>query len=58
MLEPIKKKFPLVSYADLFQLASATAIELVTSFLYFESQNLALMVMCLDQAGGPKIPMR
>jgi catalase (peroxidase I) len=29
MLEPIKKKFPLVSYADLFQLASATAIELV-----------------------------
>jgi len=28
MLEPIKKKFPLVSYADLFQLASATAIEL------------------------------
>lgn len=27
MIEPIKKKFPLVSYADLFQMASATAIE-------------------------------
>uniref|UniRef100_A0A7R9VXF3 L-ascorbate peroxidase n=1 Tax=Chlamydomonas euryale TaxID=1486919 RepID=A0A7R9VXF3_9CHLO len=27
LLEPIKKKFPDVSYADLFQMASATAIE-------------------------------
>ena len=29
LLEPIKKKFPLISYADLLQLASATAIEVV-----------------------------
>jgi catalase (peroxidase I) len=29
LLEPIKKKFPLISYADLFQLASATAVESV-----------------------------
>jgi catalase (peroxidase I) len=29
LLEPIKKQFPLISYADLFQLASATAIETV-----------------------------
>ncbi|KAJ7546892.1 hypothetical protein O6H91_08G059700 [Diphasiastrum complanatum] len=28
LLEPVKEKFPLVSYADLFQLASATAIEM------------------------------
>jgi catalase (peroxidase I) len=32
MIEPIKKKFPLVSYADLFQMASATAIEVVCLF--------------------------
>ena len=34
LLEPIKKKFPLVSYADLFQLASATAIESVSRAAY------------------------
>lgn len=27
LIEPLKKKFPLVSYADLFQMASATAVE-------------------------------
>lgn len=28
MLEPIKKKFPMVSYADLFQMASAVSVEM------------------------------
>ncbi|KAL4565796.1 hypothetical protein LXL04_029902 [Taraxacum kok-saghyz] len=37
LLQPIKDKYTNVTYADLFQLASATAIE---------------------QAGGPKIPMK
>ncbi|KAG6545434.1 hypothetical protein Mapa_013034 [Marchantia paleacea] len=37
LLEPVKEKYPNITYADLFQLASATAIE---------------------EAGGPKIPMR
>eukprot|EP00249_Psilotum_nudum_P012585 c23868_g1_i1 orf=426-1763(-) len=37
LLEPIKEKYPNITWADLFQLASATAIE---------------------EAGGPKIPMR
>ncbi|GAB2224355.1 hypothetical protein Drorol1_Dr00005110 [Drosera rotundifolia] len=37
LIEPIKEKYPDITFADLFQLASATAIE---------------------EAGGPKIPMR
>ncbi|KAF0932192.1 hypothetical protein E2562_008718 [Oryza meyeriana var. granulata] len=37
LIQPIKDKYPGITYADLFQLASATAIE---------------------EAGGPKIPMR
>lgn len=28
MLEPIKKQFPMVSYADLFQMASAVSVEM------------------------------
>lgn len=31
LLEPIKAKFPDVGYADLFQLASATAVEVSSS---------------------------
>ncbi|XP_059630731.1 probable L-ascorbate peroxidase 6, chloroplastic/mitochondrial isoform X2 [Cornus florida] len=37
LLQPIKEKYSTLTYADLFQLASATAVE---------------------EAGGPKIPMR
>lgn len=33
LLEPIKAKFPEVSYADLYQMASALAIEVCTSVL-------------------------
>lgn len=32
LLAPIKEKFPLVSYADLFQMASAVAVEIVSPF--------------------------
>jgi L-ascorbate peroxidase len=34
MLEPIKAKYPLVGYADLFQMASAVAVEMVRPLLH------------------------
>lgn len=36
LLEPIKDKYPEVTYADLFQLASATAIEVIIFMLKFQ----------------------
>lgn len=35
LLDPIKEKFPEVSYADLFQMASALAIEVGTDVVSF-----------------------
>ena len=39
LLEPVKEKFPNVSYADLFQLASALAIEVCTATLFSHLHN-------------------
>ena len=35
LLQPIKEKYSGVTYADLFQLASATAIEVFSSYLLY-----------------------
>lgn len=39
LLQPIKDKYSSVTYADLFQLASATAIEVIPLFWFDENEN-------------------
>jgi len=53
LLEPIKAKCPDVSYADIFQMASAVAIEVHPALILLRKSNLKRQL-----ANGPVIPMR
>lgn len=72
LLEPVKEKFPEIGYADLFQLASATAVEvcvhaqakwpLECSQVVAPNELLRCLgcevCTCMQVMGGPKIPMK
>lgn len=67
LVRPIKDKYSNISYADLFQLASATAIEVpsYTNFWLGLAGNyvghytlLITLEKKLQEAGGPEIPMK
>lgn len=64
----MKDKYPGITYADLFQLASATAIEVIVLSL-LKLSHLATLIsrvyvvtcivnLIIQEAGGPKIPMK
>lgn len=66
LIQPIKDRYPSITYADLFQLASATAIEVIVLSLIISLDTLicrVYVVVCcvniiIQEAGGPKIPMK
>lgn len=71
LLEPIKAQFPEVGYADLYQLASATAVEVcclaAIDYSYIAAEfsprpsgacHISWSYMRVQVMGGPKIPMK
>lgn len=59
LIQHIKEKYSGITYADLFQLASATAIEVHSKNLLFTAHDNNLLILSvIQEAGGPKIPMK
>jgi len=66
LLQPIKDKYSGVTYADLFQLAGATAVEVLLVLFWLQDWPLFIWTYWMvhlslfefQEAGGPKLPMK